>query len=111
MIERTILKTIEESIIQSPVTVLSGPRQVGKSTLVYNEFAKKGFSYVGLDDVREKSTAKSDPISFLQQHPYPLIIDEAQKAKELFPEIERIVNRVRLEKGSDRKSTRLNSSH
>jgi predicted AAA+ superfamily ATPase len=100
MIERTILKTIEESIIQSPVTVLSGPRQVGKSTLVYNEFAKKGFSYVGLDDVREKSTAKSDPISFLQQHPYPLIIDEAQKAKELFPEIERIVNRVRLEKGS-----------
>jgi predicted AAA+ superfamily ATPase len=100
MIKRTILKKIEDSVLNSPVTLLSGPRQVGKSTLLYNEFLKKGFSYVGLDDVRERASAKSDPIGFLASHHYPLIIDEAQKAKELFPEIEKIVNRVRLEKGS-----------
>jgi predicted AAA+ superfamily ATPase len=68
--------------------------------LLYNEFLKKGFSYVGLDDMRERASAKSDPAAFLAPHPCPLMIDEAQNGKELFPEIEKIVNRVRLEEES-----------
>ena len=44
--------------------------------------------------------AKSDPKTFFTVHKAPLIIDEAQKAPELFPEIEAIVNKSRLEKGN-----------
>ena len=43
---------------------------------------------------------KNDPKSFLEIHSYPLIIDEAQRVPELFPEIEAIVNRSRLERGN-----------
>lgn len=100
MIERTILAQIEESIKHFPVTILSGPRQVGKSTTLYHNFLNKGYQYVTLDDRAELMTAKNDPALFLDGHPVPLIIDECQRAKELFPEIEARVNKARLEKGT-----------
>lgn len=100
MIKRTILTQVIKSTKDYPVTILTGPRQVGKSTLVYNEFLQKGYSYIGLDDRKERISAIADPDQFLRTHPDPLIIDEVQKAKELFPEIEKIVNRARLEQGS-----------
>lgn len=100
MINRTILKPLEESVKHFPVTILSGPRQVGKSTILYSYFLKQGYSYITLDNHYDLMTAKNDPGQFLQMHPAPLIIDECQRAKELFPEIEAIVNKTRLEKGS-----------
>ncbi len=100
MIKRHIEKAIENTIKHFPVTLLTGPRQIGKSTILYNIFREKGFSYVSLDDSFELMMAKNDPRSFLEVHPSPLIIDEAQKSPELFLEIERIVNQSRLEKGN-----------
>ena len=44
--------------------------------------------------------AKGDPKTFLELHRAPIIIDEAQKAPELFPELEKIVNESRLKKGN-----------
>ena len=99
MIGRTILAQIEDSIMHFPVTILSGPRQVGKSTALYHNFLSKGYQYVTLDDRAELMTAKNDPALFLDRHPVPLIIDECQRAKEIFPEIEARVNKARLEKG------------
>ncbi len=100
MIKRHIEKAIEKTIKHFPVTLLTGPRQIGKSTILYNIFRERGFSYVSLDDSLELMMAKNDPRSFLEVHPSPLIIDEAQKSPELFVEIERIVNQSRLEKGN-----------
>ena len=100
MIKRHIEKVITEAIKHFPVILVTGPRQIGKSTLLYNSFLSKGFSYVSLDDQLELLTAKSDPRSFLEIHQSPIIIDEAQKAPELLLEIERIVNKSRLEKGN-----------
>lgn len=100
MIKRHIEKAIENTIKHFPVTSLTGPRQIGKSTILYNIFREKGFSYVSLDDSLELMMAKNDPRSFLEVHPSPLIIDEAQKSPELFLEIEKIVNQSRLEKGN-----------
>ncbi len=68
--------------------------------MLYHSFANNGFSYVSLDDSLELSSALSDPRTFLELHPAPLIIDEVQKAPSLFPEIERIVNESRIKKGN-----------
>ncbi len=100
MIKRFIQSSIEEAIMHFPVVLLTGPRQIGKSTILYNSFLAKGFNYVSLDDSLELMMAKSDPKSFLDVHKLPLIIDEAQKAPELFKEIEHIVNKSRLENGN-----------
>lgn len=100
MYNRTILAQIQNSLKHFPVTIVSGPRQVGKSTELYHNIRPLGYSYVTLDSRAELMTAKNDPELFLRNHPAPLIIDECQRAKELFPVIEEIVNRTRLEKGT-----------
>ncbi len=99
MIQRTILEPLKETCRHFPIVLLTGPRQIGKSTLLYHGF-KDSFSYVSLDDRLECASARNDPRSFLELHPYPLIIDEVQKAPELFPELERIVNESRLKRGN-----------
>ena len=57
-----------------------------------------GFSYVSLDSSREREMAKKDPELFLQMHPWPLIIDEVQRAPELFNVIEEVVNNEKRKK-------------
>ena len=91
MIKRHIYDQIVNSIKSKPVTLITGARQVGKSTIAF-EFEKMGYSYVSLDNARERETARKDPDLFLQLHPWPVIIDEVQKAPELFESIEEIVN-------------------
>ena len=91
MIKRHIYDQIVNSIKSKPVTLITGARQVGKSTIAF-EFEKMGYSYVSLDNARERETARRDPDLFLQLHPWPVIIDEVQKAPELFESIEEIVN-------------------
>jgi uncharacterized protein len=100
MIEREIEKVIKDAIKHYPITLVTGPRQIGKSTLLYNKFLKMGYHYISLDDSLELSLAVSDPRSFLEINKPPLIIDEAQKAPMLFVELERIVNDSRLKKGN-----------
>ena len=92
MISRHIYSQILDSIKSKPVTLITGARQVGKSTIAF-EFEKMGFAYVSLDSSREREMAKKDPELFLQLHPWPLIIDEVQRAPELFNVIEEIVNK------------------
>ncbi len=92
MISRNIYERILSSIKNKPVTLITGARQVGKSTLCFQLEKEKKFNYVSLDNPRERKTAKQDPELFLQLHPYPLIIDEVQYAPELFEIIEQIVN-------------------
>ncbi len=97
MIQRTILKQIDEAIKSKPVTLITGARQVGKSTLA-ELYIEKGFSYISLDSMSERMLAKQDPHLFLSLHPFPLIIDEVQKAPELFEVIEEIVNKEKMKR-------------
>lgn len=96
MIYRTIYEKVKKSINSKPITLITGSRQVGKSTLC-KEFVKfHGYNYVSLDNIRELAFAKNDPAMFLKEHKAPLIIDEVQKCEELFVEIESIVNEARF---------------
>lgn len=83
MLKRTLEKTIKEISDTFPVLLLTGPRQVGKTTLLDN-CKEENRSYVTLDDLEQRNLAKTDPALFLQTHKTPLIIDEVQYAPELF---------------------------
>ena len=71
---------------QYPVILVTGPRQVGKTTMLKKlMIAEKGNrTYVSLDDLNERNLAKTDPAMFLQLHKPPIFIDEVQYAPELF---------------------------
>lgn len=72
---------------------LLGPRQVGKTTMLKHlaaeEAATTGIerAYVTLDDLDDRSLARNDPKLFLQTYRPPVLIDEVQKAPELFSQI------------------------
>lgn len=74
--------------------LLTGPRQVGKTT-VLRRLMTDSREYVTLDDLEERSLAKRDPAMFLQMHPAPLMIDEVQYAPELFTYI-----KIEIDKGA-----------
>ena len=63
--------------------MVSGPRQVGKSTLLKRTLPK--VQYVTLDDPELRNLARSEPKVFLDLYKPPVIIDEIQYAPELFP--------------------------
>ncbi len=90
-IKRTIETIINKTSKDYPVLLVTGPRQVGKTT-VLKECEKKKFNYVSLDKLSERMMAKETPELFLQTYKAPLIIDEVQYAPELFPYIKAIVD-------------------
>lgn len=92
MKERTLHKIIMEVSKSFPVLLLTGPRQVGKSTLL-EACAGSERKCVTLDDVEERTLAQNDPVLFLQRHKSPLIIDEVQYAPQLFSAIKMIVDK------------------
>ena len=63
--------------------LITGPRQVGKTT-VLKQLAAADREYVTLDDLEDRALAKRDPALFLQMHSLPIFIDEVQYAPELF---------------------------
>ena len=92
--ERTLAAPLKNATSTFPVVLLTGPRQVGKTTLL-EHCATNSRHYVTLDDPMERALAKNDPALFLQTHPAPLLIDEVQYAPELFSHIKIAVDRQR----------------
>ncbi len=72
-----------------------GPRQCGKSTMVHRIF-QSGYHYVTLDDTEELLLAKNNPKLFLDNHPWPVVIDEIQKAPNLLSEIKVIIDKEKM---------------
>lgn len=91
LFERTIKNTILQASETFPVVLLTGPRQVGKSTLL-ESLAGPDRKRVSLDNPTVRALAQKDPELFLQRYSPPVLIDEVQYAPELFPFIKILVD-------------------
>lgn len=67
--------------------LVTGARQVGKTTMLKHLAADQNRTYISMDNTMARSLAKSDPVLFFQTYKPPIIIDEIQKAPELFEQI------------------------
>src|SRR5450759_1414025 len=93
MIARVQAEAIKAALAQFPVVVLTGARQVGKTTLA--RWLWPEATYVTLDDPADAAQARLGPDNFLRAHPTPLIIDEIQYVPELLRHIKMAVDRDR----------------
>jgi predicted AAA+ superfamily ATPase len=89
---RWIGPSVKSAVKTFPVVVLSGARQVGKSTFLQNEFPD--FRYISLDDFSILQQAKSDPLS-LWTGEERIILDEAQRVPEIFSAVKLAVDKTR----------------
>lgn len=85
-INRHILPYLERMKKQFRVLLITGSRQVGKATLLKNKLLPE-YDYVTLDDFSDLSIAQEDASLFFKNHPLPVIVDEVQRAPNLFLQI------------------------
>ena len=78
-IQRTIKEQINKMSSFFPVILVTGPRQVGKTTLLKN-IKEDNRTFVSLDDLEIRALAKNDPSLFFQKYKTPILIDEIQDA-------------------------------
>ena len=90
MIQRSISKKLLYYARKYPVITITGPRQSGKTTLSKALFPDK--PYVSLEDLENRKQAIEDPRGFLARYPEGAILDEIQRAPELFSYIQIIVD-------------------
>mgnify|MGYP002535033801 FL=1 len=92
-IKRNLENIVNQVTKEYPVVLVTGPRQVGKTTMLQKLMEGTERGYVSLDDLNERALAKSDPELFLQLHKPPVLIDEVQYAPELFAYIKMNVDK------------------
>jgi predicted AAA+ superfamily ATPase len=95
LVHRNILSEIEDALTASPVVLLNGARQTGKSTLAQGIASRHDFDYVTLDDFTALDAATRDPVGYLSLFHKQLIIDEIQRAPQLFLAIKQLVDKDR----------------
>ena len=91
MLKRVITQEIEKALKISPVVLIAGARQIGKSTLV----SKLKREYIVMDDITQLDAAINDPQGYIKRIPKPITIDEIQKAPQLLTPIKMYVDKDR----------------
>jgi predicted AAA+ superfamily ATPase len=93
--QRNVKPELEAALSDTPVVVITGPRQSGKSTLAGQVADDLEAQRVTLDDAGPRAAANADPAGFIEQSGLPLLIDEFQKAPALLEAIKSRVDRER----------------
>jgi hypothetical protein len=91
MLKRNITSCFLESLTDTPVILVNGSRQVGKSTFVKNLLSST-HTYYTLDDPTLLASVKQDSSLFIENLPGPSIIDEVQRAPQLFLPLKKVVD-------------------
>lgn len=84
MYTRHILPLLNDALADTPVVLLNGARQTGKSTLAQSFSGGKSRRYFTLDDHATSAAASGDPAGFIAGLSGPVTLDEVQRAPELF---------------------------
>jgi predicted AAA+ superfamily ATPase len=92
-IEREMAAALSARARSFPAVVLTGPRQVGKTSLLRRQFA--GYPYLTFDDLALQRQAETSPEAFLDAHPAPLVLDEVQYVPALFRNLKRRIDEGR----------------
>lgn len=96
VVPRHLLSGVRESLLDTRVVAVVGPRQAGKSTLVQQVVAESpGATYASLDDGDVRALALDDPAAFVEGRPGLFAIDEIQRAPDLMLAIKSSVDRDR----------------
>jgi len=85
-----------EALQDTPVVLIHGSRQCGKTTLAQQIGDPLGYHYITLDDDNQLQAAKYDPVGFVQGLPEKVILDEIQRVPELFTSIKASVDQNRM---------------
>lgn len=91
---RAIEPRLQEAMQDTPVVLLAGPRQAGKTTLVRQVAAEKGLRYLTLDDDLVLMSAREDPVGMVRDIDRA-VIDEIQRAPSLLLAIKKTVDEDR----------------
>lgn len=86
---------LTEALVDSPIVVIHGPRQCGKTTLAQIIGGRKGYAYVSFDDAVLCTAAQADPVGFAGDLPERVILDEVQRVPALFSALKVAVDRKR----------------
>jgi len=92
MYKRTAKAIIDEALEISPCVLISGARQVGKSTLSLN----LNMNYIVFDNLTQRESALNDPIGYIQNLPKPVCIDEIQKVPQVLESIKLDIDKHRI---------------
>lgn len=82
--QRNLSSRILSSLKSSPVVLLLGPRQSGKTFLMTKMTQENGYDFISFDNITLQAAALEDPVGFLSTRKKPLIIDEVQRVPEIF---------------------------
>lgn len=96
MLKRHLEQKILDALEYSPIILLRGARQTGKTTLAKIISAEKNYNYLTFDNITTLVAAKNDPISFISRSEKPIILDEIQRVPELFLPIKSDVDENRI---------------
>ncbi len=92
-IERHAQKAVSEMAKMFGAILVTGPRQVGKTTMLQTML--KDFGYISLDDSFNRLNASTKPHTFIKDNPPPVFFDEIQKAPEILSEIKLVLDQTR----------------
>ena len=81
-----------EALEDTPVILIHGSRQCGKTTLAQSSCLELGYHYISFDNDSQLQAAKADPIGFIHSLPENVILDEIQRVPELFTSIKSSVD-------------------
>jgi predicted AAA+ superfamily ATPase len=92
---RHLRQCLQEALHDSPVVLIHGPRQCGKTTLAKVVGEEDGYDYITFDDEVQRAAAQADPIGFVADLPVRVILDEVQRVPALFTSLKRAVDKQR----------------
>ena len=94
-LNRLIEPTIKKTCATFPVTVICGPRQSGKTTLLRNMFLNQEVTFISLDDPNYRRLLMEDPVNYFNDLPKPIILDEVQYLPEITTYVKILIDRDR----------------
>jgi len=95
---RYLESRIREALLDSPVVLIHGPRQCGKTTLAQLIGDELGYTYFTFDNDLQRAAAQSDPVGYAADLPERTVLDEIQRVPELFTSLKMTVD-ARRENG------------